>query len=149
VKNLYDLTKGNYSVLRTISYPDFPGSEITTNAQVKAAKDSEWNTNITINGTYNGPTDVVSVKDYQLLWTSDGKSILESGSATLELKSGGAVRQVWKSTITPERGIDNFPRSGELINVTISQFQINGNKMSYSWEGTVRSQSKQYPKQNP
>jgi hypothetical protein len=142
VKNLYDLTKGNYSILRTISYPDFPDSKIETNAQVKAVKDSEWDTNITINGTYNGPTDVVSVRDYQLVWTSDGKSILESGSATLGLKSGGSVRQVWKSTITPEHGIENFPRSGELISVAISKFQIDGNKMSYTWEGTVKAQSK-------
>jgi hypothetical protein len=142
VKNLYDLTKGNYTVLRTISYPEFAGSQITTNAQVKAAKDSEWDTNISINGTYNGPTDVVAVKDYQIIWTSDGKSILESGSATLELKSGGSVRQVWKSTITPEHGIEDFPQSGELITVSISQFQVNGNKMSYTWEGTVKTRSK-------
>ena len=140
--NLYDLTKGNYTVARTISYPDFPGSQIVTNAQVKASKDSEWDTNISINGTYKGPTDVISVKDYQRVWTSDGKNILESGSATLELKSGGSVRQLWKSTITPASGIEKFPRSGELITVTISDFKVDGNKMSYKWEGTVRPQSK-------
>jgi hypothetical protein len=140
--DLYDLTKGNYSVHRTISYPDFSGSQIVTNAQVKAVKDSEWDTNITINGTYNGPTDVVAVKDYQVLWTSDGKNILESGSATLELKSGGSVRQVWKSTITPERPFEKFPPAGELITVSISPLQIDGNKMSYKWEGTVKPQRK-------
>lgn len=146
VVNLYDLTKGNYNIVRTITYPDFPGSQIVTNAQVRAVKNSEWETNITINGAYDGPSDVVSVKDYQLIWTTDGKNILESGSATLELKSGGALRQVWKSTITPERGLDKFPQAGELITVSISQFKIDGNKMSYKWEGTVKVQSKQYPK---
>ena len=140
--NLYDLTKGSYSVVRTISYPDFPGSQIETNARVKAVRDSEWDTDITINGTYNGPTDVVSVKDYELTWTTDGKSILESGSATLELKSGGTVRQVWKSTITPEQRLDKFPPSGELITVSISPFQIEGNSMSYKWEGRVEKQSR-------
>jgi hypothetical protein len=140
--DLYDLTKGNYSVHRTISYPDFSGSQIVTNAQVKAVKDSEWDTTITINGTYNGPTDVVAVKDYQLLWTTDGKNILESGSATLELKSGGSVRQVWKSTITPERPFEKFPQAGELITISISPLQIDGNKMSYKWEGTVKPQRK-------
>ena len=139
---MYDLTKGNYSVLRTITYPDSSGSQIVTNAQVKAVKDSEWDTNITINGTYNGPTDVVGVKDYQVTWTSDGKNILESGSATLELKSGGSVRQVWKSTITPERPFEKFPPAGELITVSISPLQIDGNKMSYKWEGTVKTQRK-------
>jgi len=140
--DLYELTKGNYSVHRTISYPDFSGSQIVTNAQVKAVKDSEWDTTITINGTYNGPTDVVAVKDYQLLWTTDGKNILESGSATLELKSGGSVRQVWKSTITPERPFEKFPPAGELITISISPLQIDGKKMSYKWEGTVKPQRK-------
>jgi hypothetical protein len=140
--DLYDVTKGNYSIVRTITYPDFPGSQIETNAKVKAAKDTEWDTNISINGTYNGPTDVVSVKDYQLEWTSDGKSILESGSASLGLKSGGSVRQVWKSTITPEREIAKVPPSGELISVSISEFKMDGNKMSYKWEGTARAKSK-------
>lgn len=140
--NLYDLTKGNYSVVRTISYPDFPGSEIVTNAQVKATKNSEWDTSISINGTYNGPSDVISVKDYQLEWTSDGNNILESGSSTLELKSGGSLRQIWKSTITPVGGLEKFPRSGELINVSVSDFKIDGNKMSYTWEGTVKAKSK-------
>jgi hypothetical protein len=140
--NLYDLTKGNYHILRTISYPDFPESRIVTDAQVKAVTKSEWDTNITINGTYNGPTDIVSTKDYQLIWTTDGKNILESGSATLELSSGGSVRQVWSSTITPEHGIDKFPPAGELIAVSISPFKIDGNSMSYTWEGTVKARPK-------
>ena len=140
--NLYDLTKGNYRVVRTISYPDFPGSEIVTNAEVKAVKDSEWNTDVSINGNYNGPTDVISVKNYQLEWTSDGKNILETGSSELESKSGGALRQIWKSTITPARGVDKFPRSGEKITVSVSEFKVEGNKMSYKWDGTVRTQSK-------
>lgn len=142
VVNLYDLTKGNYRVLRTISYPDFPESKIVTDARVKAAKSSEWDTSITINGTYNGPTDIVSVKDYQLIWTTDGKNILESGSATLELKSGGSVRQVWTSTITPEHGFDKFPQAGELITISISPFQIDENGMSYKWEGMAKVRSK-------
>lgn len=139
--NLYDLTKGNYHILRTITYPDFPESRIVTNAQVKATRNSEWDTTITINGTYNGPTDVVSAKDYQLEWTTDGKNILETGSATLALASGGSVRQVWSSTIAPEQGFDKFPQAGERIDISISPFQIDGNKMSYQWEGTVKAQS--------
>ncbi len=138
VVNLYDLTMGNYRISRTISYPDFPESKIVTDGKVKATKSSEWNTNITINGTYNGPTDIVSVKDYQIIWTIDGKNILESGSATLELKSGGSVRQVWTSKITPEQSFDKFPQAGELITISFSIFQIDGNSMSYKWEGTAK-----------
>lgn len=140
--NLYDVTKGNYRVQRTILYPEFPESKIVTDAQVKAVSGSEWDTKITINGTYNGPADVVAVKDYQLAWTSDGKNIIESGSATLELKSGGTLRQVWTSTITPDRGLEKFPQTGEQINITISPFQIDEKGMSYKWEGTVKARSK-------
>jgi hypothetical protein len=137
--NLYDLTRGNYHMVRTISYPDFPASKIVTNAQVRATQASAWDTTITVNGTYNGPTDVVSVTDYQLTWTTDGKNILESGSATLGLSSGKSIRQVWSSTITPEHGIDKFPQAGESITISISPFQIDGNSMSYKWEGTVKA----------
>ncbi|MCP4340915.1 MAG: hypothetical protein GY799_18995 [Desulfobulbaceae bacterium] len=140
VVNLYDLTRGNYRISRTITYPDLPESKIVTDAKVNAANSSEWDTNITINGTYNGPTDIVSVKDYQLKWTTDDKNILESGSATLELKSGGSVRQVWTSKITPERSFDKFPQTGELITISFSQFQIDGNSMSYKWEGMAKAQ---------
>jgi hypothetical protein len=138
VVNLYDLTKGNYRIVRTISYPDFPESKIVTDAQVRAVRDTEWDTNITIDGTYNGPTDIVSTKDYQLIWSIDGKNILESGSTTLELSSGGSVRQIWSSTITPDQDFDRFPSSGQLINIHISPFEIEGNSMSYKWEGTVK-----------
>lgn len=141
--NLFDLSRGNYTIERTISYPDFPQSKITTNAQVKAANESAWDTNISMNGTYDGPTDVISVRDYQTTWATDGKGIRESGSATLVLKSGGDLRQTWESTITlAQEGLSRFPRSGERIEVTVTPFQIDGNKMSYSWEGTVRAQSR-------
>lgn len=140
--NLYDLTKGSYRIQRTITYPDFPESKIVTDAQVKAVTKSEWMTTIEINGTFNGPVDVVSTKDYQLEWTAEGRNILESGSTTLELASGGSVRQIWSSMITPERGFENFPPAGELITITITPFQIDGNQMSYQWDGMVKAQSK-------
>jgi len=140
VLNLYDLTHGNYRVLRTISYPEFPESELIMEAKVTAVNDSEWVTEMTINGMYNGPTDFVSKKDYQLTWKSDGEKILESGSATLESASGQSVRCVWSSIITPEEGFDKFPEAGEFVSLSISPFQIDGNSMSYEWEGTVKEQ---------
>lgn len=139
--NLYDLTKGNYRVVRTVTYPEFPKSKIIFETDVKAAGDSEWATTIHVDGTYNGPSDIVAIKDYQLIWTTDGKNILESGTAKLELASGKFIRQVWSSTITPEQGIQNFPKAGELVNVSVSPFKVDGNKMSYEWEGTVTKQS--------
>lgn len=141
--NLYDLTRGNYRVHRTISFPEYPESQLVMEADVTAASDTEWVTNMTINGTYNGPTDFVSIKDYQLIWTTEGEKLAESGSAALETSSGQSVRSVWSSEITPEKGFDKFPEAGELVSVSISPFQIEGNSMSYEWEGTVKERGEQ------
>jgi hypothetical protein len=145
VANLYDLTLGNYNVLRAVIYPEYPESLLVIDVQVTASKNLEWHTHISIHGRYHGPTDVTACKDYQLEWTIEGKQLLESGTSTLELSSGKPLRQSWLSIITPkERSIEfppsscQFPAEGELINASISPFKIDGNKMSYEWEGTVR-----------
>lgn len=140
--NLYDITKGNYRVVRTVTYPEFPDSRVVFNVRVRAAGESEWVTDIAVNGRYDGPADVVSAKDYELTWTADGKQILETGAATLETASGRSVRQVWSSTFTPEAGFDRFPPNGETLSVSISPFQIEGNSMTYRWEGTVKARPK-------
>ncbi len=138
--NLYDLTRGNYHVRRTLSYPEYPTSQVVFDTEVTAVSGKEWSTTIAISGTYDGPTDVVAVKDYQVVWTTDGKTLFEKGSATLERASGGSVRSEWSSSIVPkEVRLDKFPRGGETLNVTFSPLRVDGNKMSYEWRGTVRA----------
>jgi hypothetical protein len=98
---------------------------------------------------YNGPTDIIANRDYQVSWRVEGKKLYESGVATLESSSGEFVRQVWSSIITPH-GINGrpplafrrFPTDGEVINATFSPFKIDGNKMSYEWNGTVKKGSR-------
>jgi hypothetical protein len=147
--NLYDLTNGNYHVLRMISYPEYPESQVVLDVQVRPTKDSEWLTRIRINGAYSGPTDIVSCQDYQLKWIITGRKILELGAAVLQSSSGEPVRQVWSSIIAPRKSsgkfpqaLDRFPSDGELISASISAFQIDGNRMSYEWSGTVKKQSR-------
>lgn len=135
--NLYDLTKGSYRVVRIISYPDFPESQIVTVTNVKAAR-NDWKTDISMNGTYSGPADITSVKDYKAVWSQNGKDILESGAATLVTSSGRSVRQVWSSVITPRHRIKKFPATGELLDINISPLEIKGNTMKYQWEGMVK-----------
>jgi hypothetical protein len=146
VANLYDLTRGNYHVLRAIIYPEYPESLLVIDVQVKASRNLPWTTHISIHGTYHGPTDVTACKNYQLEWAIAGKQLLESGNSTLELSSGKTLRQVWFSIISPKGRARNFPPSsckfpsgGEVIKASISPFKIDGQKMSYAWEGTVRS----------
>lgn len=67
------------------------------------------------------------------------KTFLSRASTTLEISSGGSLRQVWSSTITPEHCIDKFPSSGQEIAINISPFEIDGDRMSYNWEGTIKA----------
>jgi hypothetical protein len=140
------LTRGNYRVLRALSYPEYAESLIVLEVHVKAHK-SEWATDIRIHGKYTAPTDIVSCQDYQIRWTLDGDQVLESGNALLELSSGNTLRQVWSSIITPKKSsgrsalaFEKFSADGQLIQASISRFQIEENRMSYEWEGTVQNQ---------
>ncbi|MBJ7599117.1 hypothetical protein [Candidatus Nephthysia bennettiae] len=147
VTNLYDLTRGNYRVFRAVSYPDHPESLILFDVRVEASTESEWATEITISGTYTGPTDIVATEHYRLTWVAEGGKLLESGASSLARSSGERVRQVWSSIISPgETGKERLPdlralaAGGQVVNATISPFKIDGARMSYEWEGTVRKQ---------
>lgn len=130
-----------------MSYPDYPKSLILFDVEVQA-DESEWATTIYLNGSYDGPTDVVASKNYRVGWTVDGRKVLESGTVELELSSGDHLRQGWSSIITPVTGSDElpagferFPSQGEQIDVSISPFAVDGQAMGYEWEGTVRKHS--------
>ena len=145
--NLFDLTEGNYRVLRAVSYPEFPDSQIIFDAQVEASNDTEWVTQINVFGTYTGPTDVVANHDYQVSWSCDGSRLRESGSAVLELSSGKQIRQTWTSFIVPGTksgetppAFSRFPACGETITAQVTPFTVSGNSMSYDWVGTVSRQ---------
>jgi hypothetical protein len=109
------------------------------------ARGSEWPTTMYVNGTYTGPTDIIACKNYQLGWVVDGDRLLESGSVELELSSGEFLRQQWSSIITPvtksgrpPAALKRFPPEGQLIDVSISPFEVRGESMEYEWAGTVK-----------
>lgn len=141
------MTSGNYRISRAVSYPDYPGSVLIFDAQVTATTDTEWDTEIGVQGTYTGPTDIAASDEYQLTWYADFPRLLESGSAILRCTSGERVRQTWSSIITPTGSskealspLRDFPARGQIISVTISPFRVDGNRMEYEWEGTVAQQ---------
>jgi hypothetical protein len=136
-------------VFRAVSYPDHPEDQVLFEVTVEA-RGSEWVTAIYVNGTYNGATDVIANHDYEVgWWVTDGRRLLESGSAALELSSGELLRQRWSSIIAPvtKSGrtpavFKRFPSDGELVEVSISPFDVQGDAMTYEWEGTVKMQPK-------
>jgi hypothetical protein len=130
-------------VQRTVSYPEFPRSRLVFDADVTALSASEWSTDLTVSGTYDGPTDIVGVRDYEIDWTASGKTLLEKGRATLVTSSGRSIRSEWSSTITAkDGGLRGFPSAGEVVSVSISPFKVEGSKMSYTWQGTVSPKGK-------
>lgn len=114
-------------------------------AQVAAVTETDWESTITIDGSYLGPVDIVRKKDYRLVWSAEGSTLLEMGSANLVTSTGDIVKSTWSSTIIPEKEFVRFPDAGELIDITISPFRIDGNSMSYDWEGTVSEPSNDTP----
>ncbi|GAB4570399.1 MAG: hypothetical protein Tsb0020_25130 [Haliangiales bacterium] len=141
--NLFDLTGGNYKVLRTVKYPKFGRSQLDFDAEVRAVNEDEWSTVIRIEGRYDGPTDVVGVEGYEVVWTSDGETLFEDGKAKLILSSGKSVETEWQSRITPTgQALPELPEGGELVRVSYSGFEIEDNIMRYEWEGTVEQNRK-------
>lgn len=137
------MTGGNYRVRRAVTYPEHPKSRLVFDAEVRAVKETEWSTTIRVEGSYDGPTDVVGFTDYELAWTSDGKTLFEEGRAKLVLASGGTVQSVWTSEIVPtQQDLGEFPREGELVRISFSNVEIREDTMSYQWEGTVEARQK-------
>lgn len=143
--NLFDITRGNYRVLRSLMYPQFPKSHVVLDVRVRASSSTEWATEIYIKGVYDGPNDIVANQDYVIEWAADSGRLLENGSVTLMLASGGSIRQEWSSIITPENKPDTvaamfkkFPRNGQIVTASVSPFTFSKNGMSYTWEGMAR-----------
>lgn len=121
-----------------VSYPDYPESKILFDTRVRAVSESEWVTHIAVTGRYDGPTDIESVTDYQIVWTSDGETLFETGGATLMVASGGCLRSRWSSSIKPGPAIlRGFPSAGLIVNARFLGFEIGKKSLSYSWEGHV------------
>ena len=126
-----------------MTYPEFPESKIEFDTKVSAVNESEWTTEMSIRGSYDGPTDVVAVKDYKVVWKTDGQTLFEEGSATLVLAGGGSVASAWTSSIVSDgRDFRRLPASGEVVRVDYSRFQVDGDTMSYDWKGTVAARER-------
>ncbi len=113
--------------------------------KVKAIAAAQWDTEIYVTGTYDGPNDIVSNRDYSIVWQADGGRLLETGSVTLMRSSGDGIQQAWSSIITPESRPDRvtamfkkFPKTGEMVSASISPFQVKDKSMSYTWDGLVK-----------
>lgn len=82
--NLWDLGGGNYLIERTFQWIGYPGSIVTSTAEVTFDQDAQHLTStMHFSGNYAGPTDLVAIEDYSVLWlpgSTEGE-VFEAGTA--------------------------------------------------------------------
>lgn len=114
---------------------------------MQASSAEEWSTELTLAGTYDGPTDFVASRGYRLWWTINRGRLLERGMALLERSQGGLVACEWTSTITVDAKMAaQFPRSGQVARISITPFEVDGAAMKYEWHGEIAQQTP-FPRQ--
>lgn len=97
-RNLWSLYRGNYSVERRFSWPDFPNSAIQATGRV-VTSGTTMSYSCDMNGRYNGPTDLTGVAYYIVIWVAmDDGSIYEYGQAEITTRSGRPLTVVVEST---------------------------------------------------
>jgi hypothetical protein len=134
--NLFDLSGGNYFASRTVSWPSWPGEQIVLTANVSTVGGVMTATDATVNGTYTGPTDLIGVTDYHMLWTQIDPTTIEIVStATLlrekELTLDAKVTSVYSGLSF------QMPTNQQVGTYTFSNESYSNNIMSFDWEGTV------------
>lgn len=85
-QNLWDLGGGTYQIERTFQWIGFPGDTIIATADISFDEDSQTIfSSMTMNGVYSGPTDIVGIDSYNVLWlpSSAEGEIFEAGTAVL------------------------------------------------------------------
>jgi hypothetical protein len=132
--NLWDLSHGNYTVTRVVSWPTIPGSSVSSTATMTyAAGHLSYSVNMT--GTYTGPTDIDSVLAYHVGWTgmdNGTNDVYEVGYATLH-RPGGATLPV--SIVSTYHGLSTrlpFVQSGSI---TASVETWTGSTLHLTWTG--------------
>ncbi len=89
--NLWDLGGGEYLIERTFQWVGFPGSTITSTAEVTFDADAQHLvSSMHFSGEYTGPTDLVAIESYSVLWlpSSTEGEVFEAGTALVRRATG-------------------------------------------------------------
>lgn len=128
--NLNALAGGNYSTTRTFQWIGLPGSVIQIDSTVSnAGGNADWVSNSVISGTYNGPTDIVGIRDYSITWlpSSSPGEFFEAGTVVLERATGDTLIMQFASIFSglandlqePQFGIGTFNTSFDGTTLTL------------------------------
>jgi|GEM_PF-1454130 len=133
-QNLWDLGNGNYSIERTFQWIGFPGSTIFSSAEVTFDEKSEIMTSsMTFSGNYNGPTDLVAIESYGVLWlpSSTEGEFFESGTAVVRRANG---ERLLVQFATRYFGLQESLRETQFGIGTLDA-QWDGQNLTIGWEG--------------
>lgn len=133
-KNLWDLGGGTYQLERVFQWVGVPGSLITVEAEVTFDSDEQLLTSfMTLSGTYGGPTDLIGIESYSILWlpgSVDGE-VFEAGTAVVNTASGEDLIVQFASRYT---GLaSNLP--GVQTGAGTFDTSFDGDTLSVGWEG--------------
>lgn len=133
-QNLWDLGNGNYSIERTFQWIGFPGSTIFSSAEVTFDEQTEMMTSsMTFSGNYNGPTDLVAIESYGVLWlpgSTEGE-FFESGTAVVRRANG---EQLLVQFATRYFGLQESLRETQF-GIGSLEAQFDGQNLTIGWEG--------------
>ncbi|MEM1072786.1 MAG: hypothetical protein AAGB48_09140 [Planctomycetota bacterium] len=134
VQNLFDLAGGNYSLTRAFQWIGLPGSAVTIESTVtNDSEEPSWSSESIISGTYGGPTDIVGISSYSVIWLpgSAPGEFFESGTAVLERANGESLVMQFASVFS---GL-----SGDLTNVQfgsgVFDTSFDGTTLELNWDG--------------
>ncbi|MBK7404656.1 MAG: PEP-CTERM sorting domain-containing protein [Phycisphaerales bacterium] len=132
--NLWDLAHGSYSIERTFQWLGVPGSLVTATAEVTF--DDELQTlhsSMHFSGNYHGPTDLVAIDDYSVLWlpSSAEGEIFEAGTAIARRANG---EQLIVQFATRYFGLDSSLGQTQ-VGIGDIDASFDGQTLTIGWDG--------------
>lgn len=136
-QNLWDLAGGSYGIERTFQWIGLPGSIITADATVHFDEGTQTIiSDMHLSGSYAGPTDLVGIDSYSVLWlpSSAEGEMFEAGTAVARRANGEqliiqfATRYygLGNDIVSPQTGIARFDTT------------FDGHRLTIGWNGYFR-----------
>jgi hypothetical protein len=134
--NLWELTGGSYSIDRTFGWIGFDGFMSASADVVMQEGGQSISSSMTFEGTYAGPTDLVGIDSYSILWLPGSLpgEMFEAGTAVMRRANGEIVVTQFATHYTGMANSLLEPQYGEgFLDVT-----WDGQTLDLGWTGVFQ-----------
>lgn len=134
--NLWELTGGNYSIDRTFQWIGHDGL-VSASADVVAGEGGQSiSSSMTFEGTYAGPTDLVGIESYSILWLpgSQPGEMFEAGTSVMRRANGELVITQFATHYTGMANSLIEPQMG----FGVMDVVFDGQTLSLGWDGVFQ-----------